>query len=188
MVPLLGTVPRPVQSSANFQCLSRVPVEQGELVPGVRRFVLDHAPGPSHPRQHRLRQLAPRQPSRHRADPACAGCHERLDPLGFALENYDTTGRWRDRYPNEREVDASGRLFREHDFSGAVEFKRALVEEERRFVTAFTAHLLRYAAARELGPADRVTVTELVDRTEQDGWTLRSLLRAVALERANTGP
>lgn len=126
--------------------------------------------------------------ARHRADPACAGCHERLDPLGFALENYDTTGRWRDRYPNEREVDASGRLFREHDFSGAVEFKRALVEEERRFVTAFTAHLLRYAAARELGPADRVTVTELVDRTEQDGWTLRSLLRAVALERANTGP
>ena len=55
-------------------------------------------------------------------------------------------------------------------------------------VTAFTAHLLRYAAARELGPADRVTVTELVGRTEQDGWTLRSLLRAVALERANTGP
>lgn len=85
-------------------------------------------------------------------------------------------------------MDASGRLFREHDFSGAVEFKRALVEEERRFVTAFTAHPLRYAAARELGPADRVTVSELVGRTERDGWSLRSLLRAVALERAGTGP
>ena len=48
----------------------------------------------------------------HRKNPDCAGCHSKLDPLGFALENFDITGRWRDKYENGRDVDASGTLLR----------------------------------------------------------------------------
>ena len=76
---------------------------------------------------------------RQRAD--CAGCHNRIDPLGFALENYGPTGIWRDAYENHRDVDVSGRLFHQHDFNTLVEFKALLVQERHRFIRAFAAHL-----------------------------------------------
>ena len=117
--------------------------------------------------------------AQHRSNPDCAGCHSRIDPLGFAMENFDVTGRWRDKYPNGREVDASGRLLKKHDFGDAVEFKASLVKEERRFATAFSAHLMRFALARELGPADTVAVEQVVDRTAADRFRLRSIIREV---------
>jgi hypothetical protein len=119
--------------------------------------------------------------AQHRENPDCAGCHSRLDPLGFALENFDIIGRWRDKYDNGREVDASGTLMKKHDFDGIVRFKEALVEEERRFSKAFTAHLLRFALARELGPADSLTIEAIVDRTENEEFRMKSLLREVIL-------
>lgn len=115
----------------------------------------------------------------HRANPDCAGCHSRLDPLGFALENYDIIGRWRDKYPNGRAVDASGTLIRKYPFDGAVRFKEALVKEEKRFAKAFTAHLLRYAISSELSPADSLTVEAIVEKTAPGKHTLRSLIREV---------
>lgn len=120
----------------------------------------------------------------HRESPSCAGCHTKLDPLGFALENFDVTGRWRDTYENGRPVDAAGMLLRTHAFANVVEFKAALAREQTRFARAFTAHLLRYALARKLGPADIVAVDEIVTRTESDGCRLRSLIREVALSDA----
>ena len=119
--------------------------------------------------------------AQHRENPDCAGCHARLDPLGFALENFDITGRWRDRYKNGKDVDASGRLFQKHDFDDVVRFKASLVEENRRFAKAFTAHLLRFAIARELRPGDSLTVDAIVDKAEQDQYALQTLLREVIL-------
>ena len=119
--------------------------------------------------------------AKHRENPGCAGCHSRLDPLGFALENYDITGRWRDKYPNGREVDASGKLLKKHDFAGAVEFKQSLAKEEQRFAKAFTAHLMRFALARELGPAEWLAVESVVKKTEPDNHKLKSLMREVIL-------
>ncbi|MBC8290061.1 MAG: DUF1588 domain-containing protein, partial [Planctomycetes bacterium] len=119
--------------------------------------------------------------AKHRENPDCAGCHSRLDPLGFAMENFDITGRWRDKYENDRDVDSTGRLMRKHEFTGVVDFKNALVKEKRRFAKAFTAHLLRFALARELGPADSLAVEAIVDDTDEDGHRLRSLIKAVVL-------
>jgi hypothetical protein len=116
----------------------------------------------------------------HRENESCAGCHSKLDPFGFALENFDITGRWRDKYANGREVDASGTLMRKHDFDGAVQFKKLIVREDRRFARAFTAHLLRFALSRELGPADSITINSIVDRSERGDFTLRSLVREIA--------
>lgn len=120
----------------------------------------------------------------HRENPSCAGCHAKLDPLGFALENFDITGRWRDRYDNGREVDPGGTLMRQYEFHDVMQFKAALVREQRRFARAFTEHLLRFALARELTAADAVTVEAIVDNTEPDQFRLRSLIREVAVSRS----
>ena len=120
----------------------------------------------------------------HRENPSCAGCHTKLDPLGFALENFDITGRWRDQYDNGRTVDASGTLMRKHDFGDAVSFKQSLVHENRRFAKAFIEHLLRFALARELGPADVLAVDEIISRTQGDNFRLSQLIRSVILSES----
>ena len=119
----------------------------------------------------------------HRENSSCARCHSKLDPLGFALENFDITGRWRDKYDNGRDVDSSGRLMRKYDFSEVVQFKESLVQENRRFAKAFTAHLLRFALSRELAPADTITIEEIVEKSKQDGFKLKSLIREVVQSR-----
>ena len=82
---------------------------------------------------------------RERAD--CAACHAQLDPLGFALENFDPVGRWRNTYENGREVDTSGKLFRKHEFKNVVEFKDAILAEKNRFARAFAEHTLSTRSA-----------------------------------------
>lgn len=115
----------------------------------------------------------------HRENPSCAGCHSQLDPLGFALENFDITGRWRSHYANGRDVDAAGILMRQHAFEEAVSFKAALLAERRRLARGFTEHLLRFALARKLSPADRPAIEDILDATEADGFRLRDILQAV---------
>ena len=122
--------------------------------------------------------------AKHRENPDCAGCHSRLDPLGFALENFDITGRWRDKYDNGRVVDASGTLLRKHEFNDIVKFKDSLVKEDKRFAKAFTAHLLRYALARELLPQDTLTVESIVNDAKKEGYRLKSLIHKVILSEA----
>ena len=117
--------------------------------------------------------------AKHRENPDCAGCHSRLDPLGFALENFDITGRWRDKYPNGRNVDASGTLLRKYPFADPAKFKQSIVQEDKRFAKAFTSHLLRFALARELSPADALTVDQIVENTAKDNFKLRPIIREV---------
>ncbi len=117
----------------------------------------------------------------HRENASCAGCHSKIDPLGFALENFDIIGRWRDKYENGRAVDASGTLLRKHNFTNATDFKAALVTEKHRFARAFTTHLLRFAVARELTPADSFTIDEILSRTGTEEFKLQSLIRETAL-------
>lgn len=115
----------------------------------------------------------------HRDNASCAGCHTKLDPLGFALENFDITGRWRDVYDNGRTVDASGTLMRKHDFTEAISFKSAIVKERHRFAKAFTKHLLRFALAQELSPADTLVVEDILTKSAADNYRLQTLLREV---------
>lgn len=115
---------------------------------------------------------------RERAD--CAGCHNRIDPLGFALENFGPTGVWRDRYENQREVEVSGRLFGRYSFASIAEFKSILLQQRERFVRGFTAHLLSYALGRSLGPADEATLNKIVEQTGSGNDSLRTVLKHVA--------
>jgi len=119
--------------------------------------------------------------AKHRSNSSCAGCHSRLDPLGFALENFDVTGQWRDKYENGRDVDASGTLIKKHKFAGVVEFKESLVKEKKRFAKAFTGHLLRFALSRELRPADSLIIDDIVSKAEKEDFKLKSIIREVIL-------
>ena len=114
----------------------------------------------------------------HRANPSCAGCHNQLDPLGFALENYDVTGRWRDKYENGRVVDPSGSLSQQ-SFATAGEFTERLLGESDRFAEAFAEHLMRYALARELTPKDRVAAREIAAELQDRDYPMRSLIQSV---------
>ena len=114
---------------------------------------------------------------RERAD--CAGCHAKLDPLGFALENFDPVGRWRDGYENGREVDASGVLFRKHKFTNVVEFKDAILAEKDRFTRGFAGHLLSYALGRGLTPTDAPALDRITAKAIADGYRLQTLIHEV---------
>lgn len=117
--------------------------------------------------------------AKHRENPDCAGCHSRLDPLGFALENFDITGRWRDKYENGRTVDVSGTLLRKYEFKDIVRFKESITKEDRRFAKAFTAHLMRFALSRELTPGDTLSIDRIINKTANKNFRLRSLLKEV---------
>jgi hypothetical protein len=119
----------------------------------------------------------------HRKRADCAGCHNKIDPLGFALENYGPTGVWRDKYENGRDVDVSGVLFNQHEFKTVVEFKRLLLKEKHRFVRGFISHLLSYALGRELGPADSPALDEMTAKAIAGQDQMRAVLKSVAMSQ-----
>ena len=115
----------------------------------------------------------------HRENASCAGCHARLDPLGFALENFDPVGRWRDQYENGRQVDASGILFRKHEFNNVIEFKDAILAEKDRFVRAFAEHMLSFALGREATAADATALDLITTRTKDADYRLQTLIHEI---------
>ena len=123
----------------------------------------------------------------HRKRSDCKGCHERIDPFGFALENYDPVGRWREVYENGRSVDVAGRLFRRHEFSNVVQFKDALLKEKDRFTMALSGHLLSFGLARSLRVADRIALERIVEATARDDYRFQTLLREVVFSRPFRG-
>lgn len=118
---------------------------------------------------------------RERAD--CKGCHEQIDPLGFALENYDPIGVWRNKYENGRDVDMSGTLFRKHEFSDIIEFKEAILVEKDRFARALAGHLLSFGLARELAASDEIALDAIANATAADGYKFQTLLKQVILSK-----
>ena len=117
----------------------------------------------------------------HRKRADCAGCHNKIDPLGFALENFGPTGVWRDKYENGRDVDVSNVLFNQHKFADFNEFKKLIVKQKPRFTRGFIAHLLSYALCRELGPADTPALDAMTAQAISGKDNLRSVLKAIAL-------
>jgi hypothetical protein len=119
--------------------------------------------------------------SMHRQRSDCKGCHEQIDPLGFALENYDPIGVWREKYENGRDVDMSGTLFRKHRFTNVIEFKDAILAEKDRFARALAGHLLSFGLARELGASDQIALDKIVATTVADDYKIQTLLKQVIM-------
>jgi hypothetical protein len=121
--------------------------------------------------------------SMHRERSDCRGCHEQIDPLGFALENFNAIGKWREKYENGRKVDMEGVLFRKHKFTNVIEFKDILLLEKERFVRGLAGHLLAFSLGRQLSPADQIALDEIVEKSAIEGYRMKSLLREVVFSK-----
>jgi hypothetical protein len=121
--------------------------------------------------------------SMHRERSDCRGCHEQIDPLGFALENFNAIGKWREKYQNGRKVDMQGVLFRKHKFTNLIEFKDALLLEKERFVRGLAGHLLAFSLGRQLSPGDQIALDEIVEKSAVKAFRMQSILRAVVFSK-----
>jgi hypothetical protein len=116
--------------------------------------------------------------SQHRASPNCAGCHQKIDPLGFALENFDPVGAWRTSY-GKTPIDPAGELPGGETFADVTGLKRVLVKRQPVFARMLTVRLLTYACGRRMGALDEPGVEKIVAALPARGHGLRSLLEAV---------
>ena len=116
----------------------------------------------------------------HRDNPACAACHDAIDPPGFALENFDSIGRYRDRDASWNAIDSAAVLPDGTRVNGVAGLKQALVAKPERFATTITERLLTYALGRGLEAYDAPSVREIVARAADDGYRMQSLLVNVA--------
>jgi mono/diheme cytochrome c family protein len=114
----------------------------------------------------------------HRANPACASCHARMDPIGFALENFDAVGKQRDR-DGGSPIDARGVLPDGSAFDGVPGLKRALVAHPEEFASAVTEKLLMYALGRNLQYYDAPAVRRIVHDAAASNYTFGSLVSGV---------
>jgi hypothetical protein len=114
----------------------------------------------------------------HRKNAICASCHERMDPLGFGLENYNAVGAWRTldgKFP----IDASGLLPDGRTFNGPDELKAILRTDRDAFVQCLTVKLLTYALGRGLESYDKPTVKRIADDVAADDYRFSSLVLAI---------
>jgi hypothetical protein len=115
----------------------------------------------------------------HRSQPLCHSCHNRMDPLGLALENFNALGRWRDK-ERQDPIDASGQLITGESFNNVRELKRVLVTHHHRdFYRCLTEKMLTYALGRGLDYHDVETVDVIVDRLEKENGRFSVLLQGV---------
>ncbi|MGI9241295.1 MAG: DUF1592 domain-containing protein [Verrucomicrobiales bacterium] len=141
------------------------------------------------------------QLSLHRQSESCNACHAKFDPAGFALESFDVTGGWRDRYRaigdigepavgigknghrftfrNAKVVDCSGELGDGRAFADIVEFKKLLLEDERQIARNLVNQLVTYATGAPVSFSDRAQVEEILDQCAAGGYGVRSLIHAI---------
>ena len=168
------------------------PISRGEWVASVifnnppKPAPPDVPPLPEDPEQIKTMTLRARL-SAHRDNPRCASCHDKIDPLGFALENSGPAGTWRDTYRNGLAIDSSGVLFNKHAFSTPAEFKDAILAEKDRFNKAFAKHLLSFAISRKVVAADTPELIKIAEASANDGYKLRTLIRQVVISEPFLG-
>lgn len=116
----------------------------------------------------------------HRADPTCASCHSRIDPLGFGFENYDAIGKWRTE-EREHPVDASGVMPTGESFTGSYELRQILINDPDNFVRCFTEKMLTYALGRGLEPYDRPVVAAIEEQIVEEDYRIQSVIREIVM-------
>ncbi|MCB1120740.1 MAG: DUF1592 domain-containing protein, partial [Verrucomicrobiae bacterium] len=128
------------------------------------------------------------QLDKHRKVATCYECHRKIDPLGFALENFDPIGGWRERYPRTRGegpiIDASGQLPNGTEFHGIQDFKEVLQDRLDQFAHCLTEKLLVYSMGRTLEVTDRPEVNAIVEQLKERGYGMQDLVLLVVQSEA----
>lgn len=133
---------------------------------------------PELPPTGQLKGTLRQQMEQHRADPACAVCHAKLDPLGFGLENFDAIGAWRTQ-DNKQPIDPSGVLPGGEKFAGPAELRKVLLGKADQFRRCFAEKLLTFALGRGLEYYDKCALDEIVAHAKANGDTFSSLVLAI---------
>lgn len=125
----------------------------------------------------------------HRSLDQCARCHNKIDPLGFALENFNAAGEWRDQEgfgykgridKNDPKIDASSEMIDGTKITGVPGLQAAMLKNEDLFLNCFASKMMTYALGRELGLADQPAVKRAVASMKENGRSVKSLLRFIA--------
>jgi mono/diheme cytochrome c family protein len=119
----------------------------------------------------------------HRSNAACAGCHARMDAIGFALENYDAVGAFRTK-DGAFDIDADGTFPNGISFSGPAGLKDVLMAKKREFCRCLTEKMMTFALGRGLEPADRSTIERIVDRLESQDHKVSALVAGIVTSDA----
>lgn len=118
--------------------------------------------------------------AQHRADPACASCHDLMDPLGFALENYDALGRWRN-FDGTLDIDSRGTLPDGREIQGVESLEAGILVRPHIFVGTLTEKLLTYALGRGVGYSDGPAIRQIVQESSEKDYSFQSLIQAIVL-------
>jgi hypothetical protein len=118
--------------------------------------------------------------AQHRASPTCSACHAVMDPLGFALENFDATGMWRDkdRYAGTA-IDSAGVLPDGTPLAGPDDLRKALLRRPEQFVETFVEGLMTYATGRTHEYYDNPAIRQIVRDTAAKDYRFSSIVQAV---------
>ena len=114
----------------------------------------------------------------HRSDAACASCHAKMDPIGFALENFDLAGRWREQDAGQP-IDGSGELTSGEKFNGPDELKLALLQQREKITRHLAKQMLIFALGRGLDYRDDCTIEVIVVACREQDWKLAALVESV---------
>jgi hypothetical protein len=141
------------------------------------------------------------QLAKHRADESCATCHQKIDPQGFALENFDVMGGWRDRYRGDAKdkvpevglgkngwpfdfhyalpVESYGELPDGREFNDVRQFKRLILDDEAQIARNVARHLVVYATGASTRFSDREAIERILEQTKATQYGVRSLVHAI---------
>jgi mono/diheme cytochrome c family protein len=145
--------------------------------PGVEQFP-EHEPGKVLPTVRERLEL-------HREQKSCNACHGVIDPLGFALENFDVVGAWRERDLDAgQDIDAHGQLASGVEVDGPAELAQAILARPEMFVQALTERLMTYALGRPLRAQDMPAVRQIVRDAAREDYRLESLVRGIVTSDA----
>jgi hypothetical protein len=115
----------------------------------------------------------------HRKNQPCAGCHRIIDPAGFALENFNSVGQWRDTDADGAPLDVAGTLADGSKVNGPVALREAILSRPEAFVTVVTEKMLTYALGRGLEPSDMPVVRRIVKKAAQNEYRLSSIVMGI---------
>jgi hypothetical protein len=178
---------RGILGHASFLTMTSVATRTSPVTRG--KWILDNLlglppgnPPPNVPSIEESASTAPQtlrqQMVRHRRDPVCAGCHEIMDPFGFALENLDAVGRWRDA-DDGQPIDARDEFFDGTSVDGVAGLREFLLGKRELFVRTATEKLLIYALGRSLTAADQPAVRDILRQAKVDDYAFSSLVLGI---------
>lgn len=183
-VSLAGTVRGGLLTHASILAVTSNPTRTSPVKRG--KFVLDNllgTPPPAAPpgvpelkEKGELTGTLRQRMEQHRADPACAACHQLMDPLGFALENFDAVGQWRVK-DGKDDIDASGELPGGVKVDGAVALRKLLKDKyQDRFVRCLIEKTLTYSIGRGLDYYDLCTVEKIEQQLKQSDYRFSTMI------------